>query len=150
MARVNIGILGISELKQTGMNKFNSDEHYIYYCGQESLRRNRVAHKVNKKSLKWKMNAGWVISWNQDSREKYQQPQISNYGQHRQHIKKQRHYFAHKGLSCQSYGFLSSCVWMWELNHKESWAPRNDALELWHGENSWESLWLQGDQTSQS
>ena len=40
MARVNIDILGISELKLTGMGEFNSDDHYIYYCGQESLRRN--------------------------------------------------------------------------------------------------------------
>ena len=40
MARVNVNILGISELKQTGMGEFNSDDHYIYYCGQESLRRN--------------------------------------------------------------------------------------------------------------
>ena len=43
MARVNIDILGISELKWTGMGEFNSDDHYISYCGQESLRRNRVA-----------------------------------------------------------------------------------------------------------
>ena len=43
MARVNIHILGIRELKWTGMGKFNSDNHYIYYCGQESLRRNGVA-----------------------------------------------------------------------------------------------------------
>ena len=42
MARVNIDILGISELKWTGMGEFNSDDHYIYYCGQESLRRNGV------------------------------------------------------------------------------------------------------------
>ena len=42
MARVNIDILGIGELKETGMGKFNSDDHYIYYCGQESLRRNGV------------------------------------------------------------------------------------------------------------
>ena len=42
-ARVNIDILGISELKWTGMGKFNLDDHYIYYCGQESLRRNGVA-----------------------------------------------------------------------------------------------------------
>ena len=48
MARVNIDILGISELKWTGMGEFNSDDHYIYYCGQESLRRNGVAIKVNK------------------------------------------------------------------------------------------------------
>ena len=49
MARVNVGILGISELKWTGMGEFNSDDHYIYYCGQESLRRNGVAIMVNKK-----------------------------------------------------------------------------------------------------
>ena len=49
MARVNIDILGISELKWTGMGKFNSDDHYIYYCGQESLRRNEVALIVNKR-----------------------------------------------------------------------------------------------------
>ena len=50
MARVNIDILGISELKWTGMGKFNSDDHCIYYCGQESLRRNGVAFIDNKKS----------------------------------------------------------------------------------------------------
>ena len=49
MARVNIDILGISELKWTGMGEFNSDDHSIYYCGQESLRRNGVALIVNKK-----------------------------------------------------------------------------------------------------
>ena len=49
MARVNINILGISELKWTGMGDFNSDDHYIYYCGQESLRRNGVALTVNKR-----------------------------------------------------------------------------------------------------
>ena len=48
MTRVNIDILGISELKWTGMGEFNSDDHYIYYCEQESLRRNGVAFIVNK------------------------------------------------------------------------------------------------------
>ena len=52
VARVNVNILGISELKWTGMGEFNSDDHYIYYCGQESLRRNEVAIIINKKSLK--------------------------------------------------------------------------------------------------
>ena len=51
MARVNVDILGISKLKWTGMGEFNSDDYYIYYCGQESLRRNGVAIIVNK-SLK--------------------------------------------------------------------------------------------------
>ena len=49
VARVNIDILGISELKWTGIGGFNSGDHYIYYCGQESLRRNGVALTVNKK-----------------------------------------------------------------------------------------------------
>ena len=50
MARMNVNILGISKLKWTGMGEFNSDDHYIYYCGQESLRRNGVAIIVNKES----------------------------------------------------------------------------------------------------
>ena len=49
MARENVDILGISELKWAGMDEFNSDNHYIYYCGQESLRRNGVAIMVNKR-----------------------------------------------------------------------------------------------------
>ena len=58
MARVNVNILGISKLKWTAMGEFNSDDHYIYYCGQESLRRNGVALIVNK-SLKC---STWVQS----------------------------------------------------------------------------------------
>ena len=50
MARVNVDILGISKLKCTGMGEFNSDDHYIYYCGQESLRRNGVAIMLTKES----------------------------------------------------------------------------------------------------
>ena len=49
MARMNVDILGISELKWTGVGEFNSDDHYIYYCGQEPLRRNEVAIKVNER-----------------------------------------------------------------------------------------------------
>ena len=49
MARMNVGILGISKLKWTGMGECNSDDHYIYYCGHESLRRNEVAIMVNKR-----------------------------------------------------------------------------------------------------
>ena len=51
MARVNVNIQEISELKWTGMGEFNSDDHYIYYCGQESLRRNGVAIMVNRRML---------------------------------------------------------------------------------------------------
>ena len=49
MTRVNVDILGISELRRTGMGEFNSDDHYIYFCGQESLRRNGLAIMVNKR-----------------------------------------------------------------------------------------------------
>ena len=52
-------------------------------------------------------------------------PWKKSYDQPRQHIKKQTYYFADKGLSSQSYGFSSSHVWMWELDYKESWAPKN-------------------------
>ena len=58
MATVNVNILGISELKWMGMGEFSSDDHYIYYCGQESFRRNGVALTVNKRIL----NA--VLGWN--------------------------------------------------------------------------------------
>ena len=58
-------------------------------------------------------------------------PWKESYNQPRQHIKKQRYYFAKKGLSSQSYGFSSGHVWMCELGHKESWAPRNWCFELW-------------------
>ena len=61
MARVNIDILGISELKWTGMGEFNSDDHYIYYCRQDSLRRNGVALIVNKIV----QNSVWVQSQKQ-------------------------------------------------------------------------------------
>ena len=53
MARVNINILRLSKLKWTGLDEFNSDDHYIHYCGQESLRRNRVALIVNKRVKMW-------------------------------------------------------------------------------------------------
>ena len=58
-------------------------------------------------------------------------PWKKSYDEPRQHIKKQRHYFADKNLSSQNYGFSSSHVWMWELDHKEGWAPKNWYFELW-------------------
>ena len=57
MARVNVNILGISELKWTANGEFNSDDHYIYYCGQKSLRRNGVAIMVNKRVLMQHLDA---------------------------------------------------------------------------------------------
>jgi len=65
MPRVNIDILGISELKWTGLGKFNSDDHYIYYGGQESLRRNWVAIVVNKTFQNLKNNR-MISVWFQD------------------------------------------------------------------------------------
>ena len=53
MARVNVDILGISELKWTGMGEFNSDDHYIYYCGQESLRRNGVSWSIKESKMQY-------------------------------------------------------------------------------------------------
>ena len=74
-----------------------------------------------------------------------------SYDQPRQHIKKQRHYFANKGLSSQSYGFSTSHVWIWELDHKEGWAPKNLCFQnCGAGEDSSESLGQQGDQIRQS
>ena len=69
----------------------------------------------------------------------------------RQHIKKQRQYFANKDPYNQSFGFSSTQVWKWELDHKEGWVLKNWCfLNCGVGEDSWESLGLQGDQTSQS
>ena len=66
MTRVNIDILGISKQRWTGMGEFNSDDHYIYYCGQESLRRNGVAIMVNKRVrnavLGWNLKKDKIIS----------------------------------------------------------------------------------------
>ena len=72
------------------------------------------------------------------------------YDKPRQCLKKQTHHFADKGLYSQSYGFSSSHVWVWDLNHKEGWALKNWCLQTGVGEDSWESLGQQGDQTSQS
>ena len=68
----------------------------------------------------------------------------------RQHIKKQRYYFANKGPSSQSYGFSSGHVWMWELDYKESWEPKNWCFELWCWGRLLRVPWQQGDPTSPS
>ena len=74
-----------------------------------------------------------------------------SYDQPRPHIKKQRHYFANKGPSSQSYGFSGSYVWMWELDHKEKLSTKKlMLLNCGVREDSWESLGLQGDPTSPS
>ena len=77
-------------------------------------------------------------------------PWKKSYDQPKQNIKKQSHYFVNKGPSSQSYGFASSHVWMWELDHKD-WAPEELVLSnSGVGEDSSQSLRQQGDQTSQS
>ena len=77
-------------------------------------------------------------------------PWEKSYDQLRQHIKKQRHYFAKKGPSSQRYGFSSGQLWMWELDYKESWMLKNWCFWIVVLEDSWESLGLQGDPTNQS
>ena len=74
-------------------------------------------------------------------------PWKKSYNQPRQHIKKQRYYFADKGLSTQNYGFSTSQVWMWEVDHKESWALKNWCFQIVVLEKT---LGQQIDQTSQS
>ena len=88
----------------------------------------------------------WLQPWNS----KTLTPWKESYDQPRQHIKKQRLYFANKGLSSQGYGFSSGHVWMWELDCEESWAPELMFLSCGVGEDSWESLGLQEDPTSPS
>ena len=63
----------------------------------------------------------WLQPWNEKTLDSWKK----SYEKPRQHIKKQEHYIAHKGLCSQSYGFSSSHVWMWELDHKEGWALKN-------------------------
>ena len=77
-------------------------------------------------------------------------PWKKSYDQPRQHIKKWRHYFADKHPTNQSYGISSSHVWMWVLDHKEVWAPKNWSFWTVVLEDSWEFPGLQGDQTSQT
>ena len=79
-------------------------------------------------------------------------PWKKSYDKPRQHIKKQRHYFANKYLYSQSYSFSSSHEWMWELNHKEGWTLKNLCFltVVLEKKDFWESFGLQGDQTSQS
>ena len=77
-------------------------------------------------------------------------PWNKSYEKPRQHIKKQRDYFAEKGLYSQSYAFSSSHVWMWELDYKDDLSAKELTLNCGAGEDSWESLGLQGDQINQS
>ena len=77
-------------------------------------------------------------------------PRKESYNKPREHIQKQRYHFANKGPCSQSYSFYSSLIEMWELGHKEGWAKELMLSNCGAGEDSWEFLGLQGDQTSQS
>jgi len=89
----------------------------------------------------------WRKRWNS----KTLAPWKKSYDKPRQHIKKQRHHFADKCSSSQSYGFSSSHVQTWELDHKEGWVSKSDAFKRWCWRTLfWESLGQQGDQTYQS
>ena len=88
----------------------------------------------------------WLQPWNY----KMLAPWKKSYDKSGQCFKKQRHYFASKGLCSQSFGFSSSHVWMWELNHKEGWALKTWIFGTVVLGKTWESLGLQGDQISQS
>ena len=77
-------------------------------------------------------------------------PRKKSYDQPRQHVKKQRHFFAKKGPSSQGYGFSSSHVWMWELDYKENWAPKNWYFWTVVLDKTQEFPVLQGDPTSPS
>ena len=144
MATVNVDILGISELKWTGMCEFNSYDHYIYYCRQESLRRNGVAIMVNKRVpnavLGCNLKNNRMISVRFQGKpftitvilvyaptSNAEEAEVERFyedlqdlleltpkkdDQPRQHIKKQRHYFANKGPFSKGYGFSSGHVWM--------------------------------------
>ena len=82
----------------------------------ETVETDRLLFWVLPNHCRW-----WLQPWNS----KMLTPWLESYEQPRQHIKKQRHYFVNKGPSSQGYGFSSSHVWMWELDCKESWAPKN-------------------------
>ena len=86
----------------------------------------------------------WLQPWNKKTLASWKK----SCDQPRQHIKKHRHYFTNKGPYSRSYGFSISYVWMWELDYKESWVTKNWCFwTVVVGEDSWESLGLQGDQT---
>ena len=105
-------------------NIWGNSGNRLYFLGSKVIAYGDCSHEI-KRYLLWK----------------------KSYDQPRQYIKKQRHYFANKSPSSQGSGFSSSYVWMWELDYKESWAPKNWCFLICGvGEDSWESLGLQGFQ----
>ena len=113
-----------------------------------------MADKMGKQWKQWQTLFSWAPKSLQMvttvTKLKTLPPWKKSYDQPRQHIKKQRHYFASKGLSSQGCGFSSSRVWMWKLDYNESWAPKNWCFRTVVLEKTLESLGLQGDPTSPS
>ena len=97
--------------------------HFMANRWRNNANRNRLYFLGLQNHCRW-----WLQPWNQ----KMLAPWKKSYDKPKQHIKKQRCYFANKGPSSQSYGFFSGHVWMWELDHKEVWEQRTDAFELWY------------------
>ena len=112
---------------QRRVHKIIRDEEETCYCYLSSEHPGRFLFNISYYHQKWK----------------------KDHDKPRQYIKKQRHCFANKGPSSQNYSFSSSHVWMWELDYKESRVPRNRCFWTVVGEDCWESLGLQGDQTSE-
>ena len=120
------GILSHHFLANRWGNNGNSDR--LYFLGLQN-------------HCRW-----WLQPWNQ----KTLAPWKKSCDNPRQHIKKERHYFADKVLSSQAYGFSGSHVWLWELDYKESWVPKNWCFWTVVLEKTLESPLMQGHQTSQS
>ena len=147
---------------------------------EEELKSLLMKEKEESKKVGWKLNiqktkimaSGPITSWEIDGEtvadfilggskitadgdcsheiKKTLTPWKESYDQPRQHIQKQRHYFANKVLSSEGYDFSSSHIWMWDLDYKGSCAEELMLLYCVVGEDSWESLGLQGDPTSPS
>ena len=126
--------------------------HIYIYNGHGIQSHHFMANKSQGKWKQWQTIFSWAPKSPQTVTTSHEvkrhlAPWKKSYDQPRQLIKKQRHYFANRGPSSQSYGFSSSHVWMWELDYKESWALKKwMVLNCGVGDESWESLWLQRDQ----
>ena len=105
--------------------KLNIQKNKITASGPHHFMANRWGNSRNSDRLYFSGLQNHCRWWLQPWNYKKPAPWKKSYNQSRQHIKKQRHYFANKGPSSQSYGFSSSHVWMWELDYKKSWVPKN-------------------------
>ena len=162
-ARIKIARRNISNLRYADNTTLaESEEELKSLLMKVKEESEKVGLKLNIQKTKI-MASGPITSWEIDGKQwkhwetvfslqmvsaamklKTPAPWEISYDQPRQHIKKQRHYFANRGLSNQSYGFSSGHVWMWESDYKESWAPKNWCFWTVMLEKTLESP-LQGD-----